>query len=211
MTEGLRAKNKNARYKSIVSTAEKLFLECGLDSVQMQDIANAEKIGVATLFRYFSKKDNLIVAVAVQNLERTIPVFQQIALSPKTAYERLEDILNYVLKNQTETKSKSAKFREAFESYASFSKEPLPNIQDYIESQKQVSLMLNPIIEDGQRDGSLRQDIPIKESIMTVINAYGIFGNNIALKSEISYLDDIQPEIQQKLLKEMLLSYVRAN
>lgn len=210
MTEGLREKNKNARYQSIVSTAEQLFLECGLNSVQMQDIANAEKIGVATLFRYFPKKDSLIVAVAIQNLERKIPIFQQISSSPKSAYERLEDILDYVLGNQTQSSLKSTRFREAFESYASFSKEPLPNIQDYIESQKQVTLMLDPIIEDGQRDGSLRQDIPIKESIMTVINAYGIFGNNIALKSEITYLDGIQPEIQQKLLKEMLLSYVRA-
>ncbi|MCR8656987.1 TetR/AcrR family transcriptional regulator [Paenibacillus endoradicis] len=210
MTQGLREKNKNARYQSIVSTAEQLFLERGLDSVQMQDIADAEKIGIATLFRYFSRKDSLIVAVAIQNLERTIPVFQQIALSPKSAYERLEDTLNYVLANQTQSRSNSTKFREAFESYASFSKEPLPNIQDYIDTQKQVSLMLGPIIEDGQRDGSLRQDISIKESIMTIINAYGIFGNNIVLKSEITYLEEIQPEIQQKLLKEMLLSYVRA-
>ena len=211
MSQGVREQNKNARYKSIVSTAEQLFLEYGLDSVQMQDIANAEKIGVATLFRYFPKKDKLIVAVAIQNLERTIPVFQQIALLPKSAFERLEDILNCLLENQTETRHNSAKFREAFESYAAFSKEPLSNIEEYIETQKKISDMITPIIVDGEKDGSLRQDIPIKESIMTVINAYGIFGNNIVLKSEITYLDDdIQPHIQQKLLKDMLLAYVRA-
>lgn len=211
MIQGVREKNKNARYKSIVSTAEQLFVERGLDSVQMQDIANAEKIGVATLFRYFSKKDKLIVAVAIQNLERMIPVFQQIALSSKSAYERLEDILNCLLESQTQTRHNSSKFREAFESYATFAKEPLPNIEEYIETQKQISHMITPIIEDGQRDGSLRKDIPIKESIITVINAYGIFGNNIALKSEITYFDDdIQPHIQQKVLKEMLLCYVKA-
>jgi len=208
MPLSVREQNKSSRYQLIISAAERLFLDLGLDSVQMQDVANEAKIGIATVFRYFPKKDKLIVAVAIQNLERILPAFEQIASSPKTAYERLEDVLTYLLDDPSE--SNSSKFREAFESYASFTKEPLPNIEDYIEIQKQISNSLIPIIEDAKTDGSIRTDLSVKETLITIINTFGNFVNNVVLKAPISFLEeDIDPLIQQRVLKEILLSYVR--
>lgn len=208
MPLSVREQNKSTRYQQIVSAAERLFLELGLDSVQMQDIANEAEVGVATVFRYFPKKDKLIVAVAIQNLERILPAFEQIASSPKTAYARLEDVLTYLIEDPDE--SNSSKFREAFESYASFTKEPLPDIDDYIEIQRQISNSLNPIIEDAKTDGSIRTDLSIKETLITIINTFGNFVNNVVLKAPISFLEeDIEPQIQQRVLKDILLSYVR--
>ncbi|QUW20776.1 TetR/AcrR family transcriptional regulator [Sporosarcina sp. Marseille-Q4063] len=207
---GIQQQNKNKRYNSIIQTAESLFLEHGLDHVQMQHIADAEGIGIATLFRYFPKKNKLIVAVAVQNLERNIQHFEEIVSADQPAVERLKRVLDHLtVKNTAEIKH-STKFREAFESYASFTKEPLEDIEDYINVQKRIADILLRIAEDGKVDGSIRADIPIKEAIITIINAYGTFGSNIALKSSISYLeDDIAPHIQQRMLMEMLLSYLR--
>ncbi|KNH16686.1 TetR/AcrR family transcriptional regulator [Priestia megaterium] len=208
MPQGIRQHKKTSRYESIIYTAEHLFLESGIDAVQMQDIAKAEGIGIATLFRYFPKKEKLIVAVAIKNLERTLAQLNTIVQSPKTAYERLEDTLNYLLTNQTREKN-SAKFREAFESYASIAKEPLTDIELYIDIQKEITMALLPIIEDGKSDGSLRTDIPIKETVITLINTYGTFGNNVLLKSPITYTeDDFLPEVQLRILKDIFLSYV---
>lgn len=132
-----------------------------------------------------------------------------IVQSSKTAYERLEDVLHYLLINQKNEKN-AAKFREAFESYASFAKEPLADIELYIDVQKEITQVLIPIIEDGKSDGSLRNDIPIKETIITIINTYGTFGNNVLLKTPITYTEeDIKPEVQLRILKDILLSYVK--
>ncbi|OXM84506.1 TetR family transcriptional regulator [Paenibacillus rigui] len=208
VSTGLREKKKNARYKSIVQKAELLFLDKGLDNVQMQDVADAEGIGIATLFRYFPKKDKLIVAVAVANLEKNIEMFRELASSSHTAYERLEHVLDYLTRD--DQLQNGVKFREAFESYASFAKSPLEDIQDYIDTQKEIAQIFMSIIDAGQIDGSIRTDIPVKETLITIINAYGTFGNNIALKSPISYLEeDIAPIHQKRILKEMLLSYIR--
>lgn len=212
MSGGMREKKKNARYKSIVKTAEQLFLENGLDAVQMQDVADADGIGIATLFRYFPKKERLIVAVAVSCLEKIVEDFQRIVTANSSAYDRLEQVLDYLMGHPTEKEEvwKSARFREAFESYASFAKKPLDGIEEYIETQKVIALILMKIIEDGKVDGSIRKDIPVKEAIITIVNAYGTFGNNISLKSAISYLEeDIAIHIQQRMLKEILLSYLR--
>ncbi len=205
---GLREKKKNARYRSIVNKAEQLFLDKGLDHVQMQDIADADGIGIATLFRYFPKKDKLIVAVAVANLEKNIETYKELAGSNQTAYERLEQVLDFLTKD--DQLQSAVKFREAFESYASFAKSPLDDIQDYIDTQKEIARIFMSIIDDGRTDGSIRTNIPVKETLITIINAYGTFGNNIALKSPISYLeDDIAPANQRRILKEMLLTYIR--
>lgn len=210
MTIGVQQQNKNKRFNSIIQTAESLFLQYGLDHVQMQHIADAEGIGIATLFRYFPKKNKLIVAVAVYNLERNIQHFEAIVSADKPAFERLQQVLDHLTEDKTGKLKHSTKFREAFESYASFTKEPLEDIEDYIEVQKRIAQILLRIVDDGKVDGSIRTDIPIKESIITIINAYGTFGNNIELKSPISYLeDDIAPHIQQRVLKEMLLAYIR--
>lgn len=205
---GLREKKKNARYQSIVGIAETLFLDKGLDNVQMQDVADACGIGIATLFRYFPKKDKLIVAVAVANLEKNIAMYRELAESKHTAYERLEHVLNYL--TRADDVQSGVKFREAFESYASFAKAPLEGIQDYIDIQKVIAKIFMRIVEDGGTDGSIRTDIPVKETLITIINAYGTFGNNIALKTPISYLEeDIAPRNQQRILKDMLLAYIR--
>lgn len=207
---GIREQKKSKRYKSIVLTSEKLFLENGLDTVQMQDVADAEGIGIATLFRYFPKKDKLIVAVAVYNLAKNIEHFEKIASTNISSFERVERILDYLMDHSTNPLSKSMKFREAFESYASFAQNPLDDIEDYLEIQKTITQILMKIIEDGKVDGSIRSNIPLKEALITIINAFGNFGSNIALKTSISYLEeDVAPIIQQTLLKEMLLSYIR--
>ena len=185
-----------------------MFLENGLDNVQMQDIADAEGIGIATLFRYFPKKDRLIVAVAAANLEKSIDMYRKLAGSNHSAYERLEHVLDYLTRD--DHLQSEVKFREAFESYASFAKSPLEGIQDYIDTQKEIATIFMGIVDAGLTDGSIRTDIPVKEALITIINAYGTFSNNIALKSPISYLeDDIAPLNQQRILKEMLLTYIR--
>ena len=207
---GIREQKKSKRYKSIVLTAEKLFLENGLDTVQMQDVADAERIGIATLFRYFPKKDKLIVAVAVNNLANKVEHFEKIASKNVSSFERVEQILDYLMEHSTNPLSKSMRFREAFESYASFAQKPLDDIDDYLDIQKIITQILMKIIEDGKEDGSIRSNVPVKEALITIINAFGNFGSNIALKAPISYLEeDIAPVIQQSLLKEMLLSYIR--
>ena len=205
-----RQQNKEERLNRIISQAEILFLKDGFERVQMQDIADAAEIGVATLFRYFPKKDQLIVAAAVRNLAPTLDAFKELTSRTGDAYSRLEAIIDYLLDQQMKRTSHS-RFREAFESYASFVVSPLPGIDNYIGLQREIMETLEPLIEHGKTDGSLRSDIDVKTTVVTVINAFGTFGNNIILKSHISYLeDDIEPHIQQRVLREMLLSYVRS-
>lgn len=83
-----RQQNKEERMNRIIKQAEVLFLQDGFERVQMQDIADASELGVATLFRYFPKKDQLIVAAAVRNLAPTLDAFKELTSRPGNAYSR---------------------------------------------------------------------------------------------------------------------------
>lgn len=206
-----RQENKQLQTDKIVEAAKELFTERGLNDVQMKDVAERAGAGVATVFRYFPKKDELIVEVAIRSLDAVEIEFQRIVSMKSSAYERLEQLLDTLLDAQKAEQYKSARFREAFESYASFRTEPLPEIDRYLARQRQIMDSLEPLIEDGGRDGSITNSISIKPLIITVINSYSSFTNNVALKSSISYLDnDIQPETQQQVLKKILLDYCKA-
>lgn len=206
-----RQENKQLQTVKIVEAAKELFTERGLNDVQMKDVAERAGAGVATVFRYFPKKDELIVEVAIRSLDAVEIEFQRIVSMKSSAYERLEQLLDTLLDAQKAEQYKSARFREAFESYASFRSDPLPEIDRYLARQRQIMDSLEPLIKDGATDGSINHSISIKPLIITVINSYSSFTNNVALKSSISYLDkDIQPETQQQVLKKILLDYCKA-
>lgn len=205
-----RQENKELQQQKIIEAAKNCFNDHGLSDVQMKDIAETAGVGIATVFRYFPKKNELIVAVAIQSLDAVEEEFQRIVALPLSAFERLEMLLDTLLGSQQADAYKSGRFREAFESYAAFQTAPLPGIGRYLDRQSDIMKNLAPLIEAGQKDGSIRQDIPAKPLLITIINSYASFINNVALKTSISYLDeDIQPATQQQVLKKIFLDYCR--
>lgn len=207
-----RQENKEMQKQKIIAAARQLFTDQGLTDVQMKDVAETASVGVATVFRYFPKKDELIVAVAIQSLDAVEKEFHRIVALPLPAIERLELLLDALLGSQKADAYQAGRFREAFESYASFQTAPLPNIGEYLDRQRDIMKSLEPLIDAGQKDGSIRKDIPAKPLLITIINSYASFINNVALKSSISYLDDdIQPETQQQVLRRIFLDYCRGD
>ena len=100
---------------------------------------------------------------------------------------------------------------EAFESYASTSLEELENYQDYIGIRKKIGNSLSSIVEEGMGDGSIRSDLPTKEVLSSVINAFGLFSRKLSLFERIPLIEeDFEPRIQLTIIKQIFLDYIRA-
>lgn len=63
---------KDMKYKLIVNGVKNLFLEKGINDVTIKDVANELELGEATIYRYFNKKENLVVEVATLLEEEVI-------------------------------------------------------------------------------------------------------------------------------------------
>ncbi|MBQ9898314.1 MAG: TetR/AcrR family transcriptional regulator [Ruminococcus sp.] len=53
---------KNKRIENAIRISAEMFLENGIDSVKMTDIADESGVGVATLYRYFGTKTGILIA-----------------------------------------------------------------------------------------------------------------------------------------------------
>ena len=62
---------KDLKMNYIVDVATRLFIERSIPSVTIKDIADEADVGEATIYRYFQKKQNIVIS-AVMKMENTV-------------------------------------------------------------------------------------------------------------------------------------------
>ncbi|MBE1445539.1 TetR/AcrR family transcriptional regulator [Paenibacillus sp. OAS669] len=205
-----RLQGKQQRLSSIIASAERVFLRKGFEKATMQDVAKEDNVGIATLFRYFPKKDKLIVAVATRLMESQAPVFEDIAARQESCLSKLERVFDHFVSFSRETHGERTRLLEAFQSYAAQSPEPLEDIDKFNAEYHQISAIYHRIMEEGMHDGSIRSDISIPDTLSTMANAFGIFAQKLSLQKNIAMLEsDMEPETQLLVMKQIFLDYLR--
>lgn len=200
---------KQVRHEKIVEVATQLFLDNGVQNVQMQDIADAAEIGIATLFRYFPKKEYIVISVtnAITNL--MTKRIETIIAQPISAYAKLEQVLDYYMESSLDPNLRLAKFFESFDSYKKMANE-MPNLyEEHLENRNKLANTLLQIAELGSEDGSLRSDIDLQLAVITIIQNFSSF----TYKSSLTVHDEtlatfISARKQQEILKDMFLRYM---
>lgn len=202
--------NRERRRESILDAAEKLFAKNGIENTTMQQIANAANLGVATVFRIFPKKEKIAVAVATRNLENVLTVFQNVASLEATCLEKIEALLDHFLNKFLSENDETIKLLEDFDMYSTRLNEPMEDIEEFQKVYKEISKTYATIIEEGLKDGSIRPDIEIKESLITLINTFATFARKLAIHRSIFFIElDIEPEKQLAHLKKIILDYLK--
>lgn len=106
---------KDAKRNFVIDAATKLFLEKGIANVTIKDVALDIGVGEATIYRYFSKKYNLVLAVAMK-LENEVYIRYFNFEKEKTGYDKIKSFYNSYLKIFLEHKN-FYKFISEFDSY----------------------------------------------------------------------------------------------
>ena len=88
------SKIKDATKRLIVEEASALFLSKSIQGVTMSDIAREAEIGEATLYRYFGKKQNIVVEVAIMLFEKIYVGFTAKSYG-STGYEQIKSMYLY--------------------------------------------------------------------------------------------------------------------
>src|SRR3954468_20701770 len=88
-----RAAETAARKRRILEAAVRLARQGGYDAVQMRDVAAGAEVALGTLYRHYTSKDQLLLAV---QLDQTETLRRRLDLHPPpgdTAAERVADVL----------------------------------------------------------------------------------------------------------------------
>lgn len=209
--EAERRQNKEIRKDSILNAAKVLFEEKGIDNTTMQDIATEASFGVATVFRLFSKKEKIVVAVATEGLKEILSVFQKAAALDVSSLSKMEFLMNSFIDQLKNKEGDYIGILEDFDTYSSRLEEPIEDIERFKEVYKEVSGTFSSIIEEGKKDGSIRQDIDIDASLITLINTFAIFAKKLAVQKSVFFIElDMEPELQLEVLHKIIIEYLKA-
>lgn len=80
---------KDLKAKYLVDVATKLFLKRGIKDITIKDVADEAEIGEATIYRYFGKKQNLVLSVALKLKKKVFEGYFDLSKG-KTGFEKAE-------------------------------------------------------------------------------------------------------------------------
>ncbi|QFG01000.1 TetR/AcrR family transcriptional regulator [Psychrobacillus glaciei] len=205
-----REKQKQQRRQNIIQIAKDLFLEQGVKNIQMQDVADAAGVGIATLFRYFPKKEYLVIAASNAITDEMAKYIGQIVEQTITAYEKIEQILDYYINATNDPQLRLAKFFESFDLNEKLAAESTEQYAEYLFARSRLASILFTLAEQGKQDSSLRPDVDLDVFIMTMVQNFSLF----TYKSSLAIHDTnltmlLSTDKQLAMMKDVFLCYIQ--
>ena len=144
---------KDAKVNFLVDMATDLFMSRSIQEVTIRDIAISAQVGEATIYRYFGKKQELVVQAAMKLQGIVSSGYFQLD-SKMNGYQKLEAFyLSYL--NIFDHHRDFYKFLSEFDAYMSVeNKDVLNPYEDAIDQYK--SAFMNAY-EQGLKDGSVKE------------------------------------------------------
>ena len=162
-----------ATRQKLLEASYKLFTQKNIESVSMEQAANAAGFGVATLYRYYSTKPKLVVAVATwkwgrqieeNRLDRSTPEFEGMTAAEVFGFF-LDSFLN-LYQNDREL----LRFNQFFNVYIRAENVEAETLSPYREMIEGLAKQFHIIYEKAAVDHTVRTDVPEEEMFRTPLH-----------------------------------------
>ena len=200
------AKEMAARREAILREGFRLFSEESIESVKMTDVAKAAGIGIATLYRYYSTKPELVLAINVDQWKKFTDTLEPpLDTTDKTAAQCFSYYLDHFIQLFREFKP-LLRFNQNFNSYVIHEKLGERQMEPYIKLIEMIQARCGIIYEKARTDGTVKMDMPEDKMFSYTIHvmmavivryAHGLVYN---AKTEETMLEELE------LLKTALLN-----
>ena len=186
-------REKTQRKNDILDAAERLFFQHGFDQVSIDQIAEEAELAKGTIYLYFRNREDLHYAIVNRGLEAMAAVITQGYDPKKSGAENLLEMGKYYIRftkkypgyNRALMVFDASKFEKVDQKESMKILEPGSPLYHLFE-----------VVEKGQKDGSIRNDIP------PVILGILMWAN---LSSVLEFATLRQPIMDKLLLKEDVL------
>lgn len=203
---------KEKRKEEVVIAAISVFKEKGIDNSKMTDIAERAEIGVATVYRYFKTKTEIVIAAAAILWEEKISLlynkFSDTTFMTINGAERVKVILNLFI-DTYQKYPEFISFLEHFDNYIVKESIPLENLESYEKIIIDTKSAIFDAIDQGKKDGSIKSEIDNDVFYITITHALMSLSQKLILRGTILKSDkDIPGELQLKTLIDMAMLYL---
>lgn len=213
---------KESRINGIIECTFGLFAEHGIEAISMNDIAKEAEIGVASLYRYFSTKEDLAIEAAVYawNLEIRFfrGLFESTRYKAMTGFEQMKALLE-VFEEAIVSQRSFFSFIYYFDSFVKAEKVSAERLSKYEQAISRVNSIMVSAIEKGKSDGSItfgggRNSVIASASdneiYFTMLHSLFCLSQKLAISGELLAQDKaINPRKQIQLLINIMLEALR--
>ena len=166
----LYALQKELTRQRILEAGFRVFAEKTIESVTMTDVADAAGIGVATVYRYYSNKTSLILAISAWMWKRYNEELPELAEQrDATAAEEFEYYLESYLDLYRNHKD-MLRFNQFFNVYLQQEHVSLAAIDSYAGVVDAIAARFQKIYQHALRDHTLRTDVSGKEMFLATLH-----------------------------------------
>lgn len=201
---------KQQKHQQMLQAAKRLFTAHGFERTSMQKIADEANVGVATLFRYFPKKELLISEIVIELIEQMMPQFEAIITSEATGYEKMNVILDTYIDYIFTANREAVTILENFEYYATYNPIDVEIMANIKNAYTKIGHSITLAIAQGQQDGSITLNPEAELTAHTMMNVFGIAMKKHAFTSFMPYEIFPTPKKEQlQQVKHMILHYLK--
>ena len=196
---------KDAKVNFLVDIATDLFICRSIQDVTIKDIAISAQVGEATIYRYFGKKQGLVIQSAMKILGVVQSDYFKLE-KEMNGYQKLETFyLSYL--NIFQNHPDFYKFLGEFDSYMS------GESSDLLDSYEQVIEQYNRVFMDayheGLKDGSVKEQKDINLFYFSTTHALIELCKKLSLKAVLNKDLEIEKTSEIKYMVELISSLLR--
>ena len=196
-------KRKAATREKILKTALHMFSEKTIDAVNLKEISKEAGIGMATVYRHFDKKPDLVLAVSAWSWEQyRLGNALKVDKAGMTAAEYFEFYLESFIdlyRNHRDI----LRFNQYFNAYVKREGIPHDRMKPYEDVINSLEERFHQNYLLGEKDGTLRTDISEKRMFATTLHLMLAAVTRYAVG--LVYDVGIDPEEELDVLKKMLM------
>lgn len=203
---------KNDRKNQAILMAIQLFFDKGITDVTMADIANESEIGVASLYRYFGTKKNLVIESAIYIWNDLNPLFSDIVNSKEyieaTGCDQISKLASIFVMLYNEH-SIFLRFIHDFDSYVIHEHIMPDDLENYEKGIFNFYVYFNKAIEKGLKDQTIRSNFDSRVFYLTTTHTLMALTQKLCSPQIIKSDSDIIGGKEIQTLIDIFINYIR--
>ncbi|PLW93057.1 MAG: hypothetical protein C0592_07580 [Marinilabiliales bacterium] len=182
------------KVKQYLQEISKVFMQYGVRTTSMDDIARHLGISKKTLYQYFSDKNDVVKQVISHNMEEINSLFQGLMVEKSNAIETLIEVSKILINH----------FGKLSSTVSNDLKKYYPEAAKLLEEHRSTHVLENieKNLHKGIKEGIYRDDLDVK-----IIAYFYLLRMDHMLSFEVQ--EDMQEYPMEKLVRELFIYHIR--
>jgi len=209
------AQREKERRQQLMEAGLKLFSTNGIEMVKLQDVADEAGVGIATLYKYYENKVNLLISISAYMWKKIWSGYDENlgseTIQSYNAYQRIEGFLDLIISLYKEH-PEVLRFSGYYKTYMNRENTDSIKNNEHIKALAPIGDIFHDLYEKAKIDKSIRTDIEEHEMFttlaLTMLGAAERYAMGIVWAGHDGD-NDYTKELL--LLKDMMLSWIKIN